>query len=246
MEQRLLGRAATSSGSDGRTQRWQQHKQARRDELIDGTAAAVRVLGPDPGMDEIATHIGVSKTVLYRYFGDKNELATAVSEQFLQKSVLPGLTETLTEDLDDYQLVQAVIDVYVRAIADDPQLYRFIMRVEQSSGPSIVAARQLMAETLEFTLRSRLADRGCEPDGARTWALAMVGAAEGAVNGWIAAPWSTVDQLIGELTMMVWGGVAGIVLSGGSPETFAASPPRIPPLVPGDPDSVDDPPRPPA
>ena len=71
--------AETGAKPDGRKQRWEKHKLARRTELTDGVIAAVRELGADVGMDEIAAHIGVSKTVLYRYFADKSDLGVATT-----------------------------------------------------------------------------------------------------------------------------------------------------------------------
>ena len=52
-----------------------------RDMITDGVIAAVRELGADVGMDEIAAHIGVSKTVLYRYFADMDAIVAAVNQE---------------------------------------------------------------------------------------------------------------------------------------------------------------------
>ncbi|MGB6040394.1 MAG: helix-turn-helix domain-containing protein, partial [Gordonia sp. (in: high G+C Gram-positive bacteria)] len=109
LEQRILTPAVEAVASDGRKQRWEAHKQERRAELTTGTIDAVRALGPDAGMDDIARHIGVSKTVLYRYFADKNDLAAAVTLAYVQTTVLPRLIEALSGDIGDYPLVRAVI-----------------------------------------------------------------------------------------------------------------------------------------
>ena len=69
--------------TDGRKRRWHQHKVERRTELVDGALEAIRTRGRDVSMDEIAAEIGVSKTVLYRYFVDKNDLTTAVMMRVL-------------------------------------------------------------------------------------------------------------------------------------------------------------------
>lgn len=68
---------AVTVKTDGRKRRWHQHKVERRNELVDGTIEAIRRHGRFLSMDEIAAEIGVSKTVLYRYFVDKNDLTTA-------------------------------------------------------------------------------------------------------------------------------------------------------------------------
>ncbi|WP_345312849.1 TetR/AcrR family transcriptional regulator [Gordonia alkaliphila] len=232
IEQRLLAPAVDAVTSDGRKQRWARHKQARRTELILGTMEAVRALGPDVGMDEIAGHVGVSKTVLYRYFTDKNDLATAVSEAFIQTTVLPGLNEALTEELDDFELVRTVIGVYVRTVAQDPNLYRYSVATEHADPGTLAAAIRVFSGAIESTLHSRLTDREAEPGGAATWAFVMIGGVELTVGRWLDDPWVDADQLADELTMLLWGGIAGVIQSGGSTTEFAAAPPRIAPILP--------------
>ncbi|MFC0316622.1 TetR/AcrR family transcriptional regulator [Gordonia phosphorivorans] len=231
IEQRLLAPAVDAVASDGRKQRWARHKQARRTELILGTMEAVRALGPEAGMDEIAAHVGVSKTVLYRYFTDKNDLAAAVSEAFIQTTLLPGLTEALTEELDDFELVRAVIGVYVRTVAQNPNLYRYSVTTEHSDPGMLAAAVRVFAGAIESTLHSRLTDREAETSGAATWALVMIGGVELTVGRWLDAPWVDADQLTDELTMLLWGGVAGVIQAGGSASDFVAAPPRISPIL---------------
>ncbi|MDT5090504.1 MAG: hypothetical protein QOG47_3211, partial [Mycobacterium sp.] len=99
--------------TDGRKRRWHQHKVERRNELIDGTIEAIRRCGQYVSMDEIAHEIGVSKTVLYRYFVDKNDLTTAVMMRFAQITLIPNMTGALSSNLDGYALTREVIRVYV-------------------------------------------------------------------------------------------------------------------------------------
>lgn len=231
LEQRLLGPAVVAVASDGRKQRWARHKEARRSELINGTVSAVRTLGPDVGMDEIAGHIGISKTVLYRYFTDKNDLASAVSEAYIQETVLPRLTEALTEDLGDYELVHAVIGVYVRSVAEEPNLYHYCVATENSGPGTIAAAQRVFADAIESTVRSRLRARNADTGGATTWALMMVGSVELAVCRWLDDQRIDADRLVDELAMLLWGGVAGVMQARGSTAAFAAGPPAVPPIL---------------
>src|SRR6202000_3319521 len=99
--------------TDGRKRRWHQHKVERRNELIDGTIEAIRRRGRFVSMDEIASEIGVSKTVLYRYFVDKNDLTTAVMMRFAQITLIPNMTAALSSKMDGLQLTREVIRVCV-------------------------------------------------------------------------------------------------------------------------------------
>ncbi|MBB4137852.1 AcrR family transcriptional regulator [Gordonia humi] len=229
LEQRILGPAVEAVAGDGRKQRWEQHKQTRRAELTAGTVDAIRVLGPNAGMDEIAAHVGVSKTVLYRYFTDKNDLAAAVTVTYMESTLLPLLTDVLTDDLADYDLVRTVIGVYVETVAADPNVYVFT--TGRSSGSSSAAyTERIFTGAVRSTIEQRLGARGAQVRGARTWATAIVGAIIRAVDGWISSQEQPTSELVDELTMLVWSGLVGIVSMNGDPEAFAAHPPPMPPL----------------
>src|ERR1700729_4276587 len=88
--------------ADGRKRRWHQHKVDRRNELIDGTIEAIRRQGQYVSMDEIAGEIGVSKTVLYRYFVHKNGLPTAGMRRSAQTTLIPNMPKALSSNLDGF------------------------------------------------------------------------------------------------------------------------------------------------
>ncbi|WP_084247497.1 TetR/AcrR family transcriptional regulator [Gordonia hydrophobica] len=230
LEQRVLTPAVEAVTSDGRKQRWEKHKQERRAELTTGTIAAVQALGPDAGMDDIARHIGVSKTVLYRYFADKNDLAAAVTLAYVETTIMPRLIEALSGEIGDYKLVRATIGVYVETVSSDPNVYRFTMARPSGSRPVAADAEKIFAGALESTLESRFAARGAQTSGARTWASAMVGATTRAVEEWVSSPDRSAQALTDELTMMIWSSLVGIVRAGGDPQAFAADPPQLPPV----------------
>ncbi|GAB88944.1 putative TetR family transcriptional regulator [Gordonia rhizosphera NBRC 16068] len=233
---------------DGRRQRWEKHKLARRTELTDGTIDAVRALGSDVGMDEIAAHIGVSKTVLYRYFTDKTDLGVATAVRFFETTLLPRLTDAITDDVDEYTLARTVIGVYVNAVADEPNLYRFALATSPSAAAAATAdSEKLVAALLTSTLTVRLTERNAETAGAEVWSYALLGGIQRAVDWWMVDRILPVDDLIDYLTMMSWSAIVGITAVNGSRETFVAAPPPLPDPPPPDPgSSAQPPPEPPA
>ena len=135
---------AVTVKTDGRKRRWHQHKVERRNELVDGTIEAIRGLGRNLSMDEIAAEIGVSKTVLYRYFVDKNDLTTAVMMRFAQTTLIPNMAAALSSNLDGYDLTREVIRVYVDTVAAEPEPYR--LRDGQQLGQQEQSNRRLRAD----------------------------------------------------------------------------------------------------
>ena len=221
--------AATKT--DGRKRRWHQHKVDRRNELVDGTLDAIRRRGSNVSMDEIAAEIGVSKTVLYRYFVDKNDLTTAVMMRFAQTTLIPNMAAALSSNLDGYALTREIIRVYVDTVAAEPEIYPFVMANSSASKSKAVAdSEHIIARMLAVMLRQRMASVGMETRGAEPWAFHTVGGVQLATHSWMSNPRMTSAELIDYLTMLSWNALRGIVEVGGSLDVFNSQPHPSPEL----------------
>lgn len=217
--------------TDGRKRRWHRHKVERRNELVDGTLEAIRRLGSNVSMDEIAAEIGVSKTVLYRYFVDKNDLTTAVMMRFAQTTLIPNMAAALSSNLDGYDLTREIIKVYVETVAAEPEPYRFVMANNSASKSKAVAdSETIIARMLAVMLRRRMVAVGMDTGGAEPWAYHIVGGVQLATHSWMSNPRMTAEELIDYLTMLSWSALCGIVEVNGSLDTFRQSPHPSPAL----------------
>nr|WP_188543981.1 TetR/AcrR family transcriptional regulator [Rhodococcus trifolii] len=208
---------------DGRKRRWREHKIARREELVDGTLAAIRLRGRDIGMDEIASEIGISKTVLYRYFNDKNDLTNATLERYVEVTLAPRIYAAIAVELDEFNLTRQVISAYVETVAADPEVYLYVM--SNSSGPNrdvVADSERMIAELLSTVLGERLRRMEMDSGGSVPWAYGVVGGVQLATHWWISNKSMTAEDLIDYLTMQVWGGIHGVAQVKGSPARFNA------------------------
>ncbi len=211
--------------TDGRKRRWHQHKVNRRNELVDGTIEAIRRQSRFLSMDEIAAEIGVSKTVLYRYFVDKNDLTTAVMMRFTQTTLIPNMAAALTSDLDGYDLTREVIRVYVETMAAEPEPYGFVMANSSGSKSKVIAdSERIIARMIAVMMRRRMEQAGVDTGGAEPWAYLIVGGVQLATHSWMSNPRMSTDELIDYLTMLSWSALCGIVEAGGSVEKFRDQP----------------------
>jgi len=226
---------AVTVKTDGRKRRWHQHKVERRNELVDGTIVAIRLHGRFLSMDEIAAEIGVSKTVLYRYFVDKNDLTTAVLMRFAQATLIPNMAGALSSDLDGFDLTREIIRVYVETVADEPEPYRFVMANSSPTKSKVIAdSERIIARMLAMMLRRRMQYAGMDTGGVEPWAYMIVGGVQLATHSWVSDPRMSADELIDYLTMLSWSAICGIVEAGGSLEKFREQPhpsPIVPPRV---------------
>ncbi|MGA9869802.1 MAG: TetR/AcrR family transcriptional regulator [Rhodococcus sp. (in: high G+C Gram-positive bacteria)] len=209
--------------TDGRKRRWRDHKIARRAELLDGTLAAIRLHGSEIGMNDIASEIGISKTVLYKNFTNKSGLTNATMAHYLETTLAPRIASAISEELGEYDLTRAVITAYVETIAHDPNVYLYVM-ANTSNREAITESERKIAELLATVLGKHLRTYEMDSGGSVPFAFAIVGAVRLATHWWIEHKTMSIDDLIDYLTMSTWGGIHGIAEAGGSPTRFNSQP----------------------
>lgn len=204
---------------DGRQRRWAGHREQRRDELIAAAMEAVRRHGADVGMDAIAASAGVSKPVLYRYFADRSDLWLAVSKQ-VAAGMVAAIAPAVDAVREDRAAIAAAIDTYLRIIAHEPELYRFVVH-----RPGITAERDLTGEIRETiagglarVIGDRLRAHGLDAGAAQPWAHGSVGYLQAVGDWWLRERQPISREALTEyVTMLLWNGVAGIRASADIP-----------------------------
>src|SRR5947209_20382218 len=110
---------------DGRRERWEAHRVARRAELIESVLSAVRARGAGIDMDDVAAVSGVAKPVFYRYFKDKADLFLSVGREVGERLVTE-VVAALEGTQHPRAMIAAAVDTFLRAVEDDPEVYRFV------------------------------------------------------------------------------------------------------------------------
>ena len=199
---------------DGRRSRWTEHRRARKEELVGAAVTAVRLAGPDFSVDDVARSAGVSKTVIYRYFSDKDELIDAVLERISTAILLPRLLgELAVERSDDRARLHAMIAAFVQLIEVEPALYRFAYaQAGRSDRADLVAATEReIAEALGRLMAERLAQAGRPVEPAMTWAYGVVGMVQLAAHWWSGTRSVASAELVEQLTGLAYGGLGALL-----------------------------------
>ena len=198
--------------TDGRRERWQEHREARREEFLDAALRAIRASGPAVSMDDIAREAGVSKPRFSRYFADREELFAAVAERSLT-TLAHRLAPVLAEAEPTREAVRRAITAYVDLVDQDPLVARFIMSGEfgavSDRGRRQVGA--VLAEAAKVYLRAA----GARTEGADIWAQATVAAVGAATSHWLAARPFDKSRLIDLLTAYLWGATVAMLADEG-------------------------------
>jgi AcrR family transcriptional regulator len=206
--------APPEAAPDGRRSRWTEHRRARRAELITAAVEAVRLSGPDFAVDDVARSAGVSKTVIYRYFADKDELVDAVLGRISEAILLPRLMgELALERADDRARLHAVVAAFVSLIEDEPALYRFAYAHAGRSGRAdlVAATERQIAEALGALMTERLTAAGRDASAAMTWAYGVVGMVQLAAHWWSAERSVPAGELVDQLTELAHGGLGRLL-----------------------------------
>ncbi|MET0419395.1 MAG: TetR family transcriptional regulator [Actinoplanes sp.] len=213
-----------NSATDGRMGRWAGHREERRLELTEAAVAAIRIAGPEIGMEGIAAYAQVSKPVLYRYFADKSDLWLAVGRHAAAQ-VLDAVVPAVAAVRDERKAIAAAIDAYLAHIAADTNLYQFVVHQ-----PDITKGRDVVAEVVD-TIASSLARifgdalraRGLDSGAAMPWAYGVVGYVQAVGDWWLRQQQPISREALGDyLTSFLWSGVSGIQQAADIPGGLAA------------------------
>jgi len=232
---------------DGRSTRWEDHRTARRAELVEATLRAIRQHGASVGMDEIAAQAGTSKTVIYRHFEDKAGLYLAVAERVDQR-IMRHLAEAVSgagpartamasrtgsrataraaaaadRAGRAKALITSAVDAYLALVEADPEVYRFVVSRPLVDRPishdPVGGITSHAAEQVAVLLRSTLTDAAVQPRVARVWAVALVGMVQAAADDWLADERRPARSvLVTDLATLAWGGLGPAFHRGGPP-----------------------------
>ena len=216
---------------DGRSTRWEAHRTARREELVQAALRAITRHGPGVGVDEIAAEAGTSKTALYRHFADKEQLYLAVAER-VSRRILADLVTAAAAHEHPRAALRALVSTYLRLVADDPDVYWFVTHRPPGSGGAgssggssggsadpLAGLSSAVSAELAAEITRRLTAAGIDASAAPAWAHGLVGMIRAATDHWMrqraADPsgCATADELASQLTALAWGGLSRAPLS---------------------------------
>lgn len=183
-------------------------KAERRAELLDAATAAIRQIGTDATMAELAASAGITKPILYSHFGDKAGLAAALAERVvaeLNESLLAGLAVGATSR----ERMRATVGSFVDFVQREPELYGFLVRgaVEPGAGfgdPGLVSE---IGNQITIVLGTALRSAGRDSGSAELWSYAIIGAVFVTAEWWLARPVVSRDQLVDDLCRLLWDGL---------------------------------------
>jgi AcrR family transcriptional regulator len=199
---------------DGRSTRWEDHREARRAELVRVARRVVHHEGPDVSMDDIATAAGTSKSIVYRYFTDKDGLQLAVAAAVVT-DIRDALDAAATGASTPRDALRGMVDTYLSMIESSPHVYAFVTR-GGSVGHFLDSVTALVAAPFVRALGVAGPGDGepADADWARLWAAGAVGFVRGAGERWLASrdqPDAGREDVATRVAAWLWAGPVGVL-----------------------------------
>lgn len=188
---------------------------ARREELLDAAADAIRACGPDASMADMAQAAGVSRPILYDHFGDRAGVAAALAARAAD-DLATGLSRVFGEARPVREAVARGIDIFCRFVEEEPDLYRFL---ETAATPADAATMEAtIGGPLGMVFSGALEAAGKDPAPGVVWGHAALGMVFAAAEWWSTTKRISRRRLVEHLTDLLAGGLesAGITSVGGS------------------------------
>ncbi|MFL6108368.1 MAG: TetR/AcrR family transcriptional regulator [Marmoricola sp.] len=200
---------------DGRSTRWDDHRDARRTELVAAAVAAIDAHGSDASIAQIAESAGVSKPVLYRYFADKDDLYRAVG-QWGAAQVIERLVPVLTSsgDLSLRDRVYAGCEAYLEFLDEHPQVFLLLVEHRTSDDP-LADGKEQIATTFAKLMGDTLRRLGVDAAGAEPWAHGLIGMGVSVGEWWLRRDIMSREATSSYLASFIWHAFNGFAADNG-------------------------------
>ncbi|HET6951959.1 MAG TPA: TetR/AcrR family transcriptional regulator [Acidimicrobiales bacterium] len=204
----------------------------RRSELLDAAARAIRRIGPQASMDELAAEAGITKPILYSHFGDRAGLVRALAER-VAVELNQALISQLTTPREPVEVLSSTIEAFCTFIETEPELYRFLVQAAMYSGSSGGRSGHKLSSDISrqiaVSLGAALRRAGADSGAAEPWAFGIVGMTFAGAGWWLERKSMSKEDLVGYLTQLLWTGLSGAGLGRVEVEPAAGAPPAVRP-----------------
>jgi len=182
-------------------------RSAKREQLLEAAIRVVRREGPGASMDDIAREAGITKPIIYRAFGDREGLTSAVADHFADELAKALVEQMVREDTNYRESVGLTIDAYLAFIERDPKIVRFLISRDFGDPSATPRLIQKICALVAQSIGEELHRNGLDTGVAEPWAYAIVGAVHLAGDRWLENKTMTRARLVEYLTALVWDGM---------------------------------------
>ena len=181
----------------------------RREALLGAAIEGIRKYGPGVSMDRLAAEAGISKPILYRHFGDRAGLISAIAHQFaadLERELNAALGRAGASERD---LLVGTIDAFLSRVETDPAVYRFLARSYPEMSDEVSGFLEQISSSVAVVIGERARALGRDSGGAEVIAHGIVSFVDAAGFWWASRRTMPRQQLVTYIADFLWSGFEG-------------------------------------
>ncbi|HEX3611676.1 MAG TPA: TetR/AcrR family transcriptional regulator [Sporichthyaceae bacterium] len=185
-------------------------RSVRRGEYLEAIIDAIRRIGPEATLAELAAGAGMSKPVLYDHFTDRLGLTAAVVGELVQNVAADALLAVLSGG-EPEELLAKAFDVFVAFVEQEPQIYGWVLRGVRelpAAGLSELPMAMAAGNNLSMVIGSVMRGAGVDSGAAEPWAFGIVGFVLSATEWWLIRRSMSRSDFVDYLAKFVWGGLS--------------------------------------
>lgn len=177
-----------------------------RDQALQATLRAIRRSGFSVTMDEIADEAGVSKPIIYRTLGSKEEVAEAVAEHLSHQ--VGELTRQYQTGLGPMETFRQTVTAFLELLAEEREVFQFVQYGWGFTGNGQLE-RMIERSAAPFMQMFSAIDgnRTLHPSATakQTWGYAGNGVLRDVATMWVNEPYCSVEELVDQLSVFISG-----------------------------------------
>jgi AcrR family transcriptional regulator len=219
MSSKVQADAASSSSVDGRAARWSGQRDRRRAEFVEAALHAIARYGPQTSTEQVANHVGVTRTKLYRYFDGAADLHHSIARR--ASAMLIGAQKPLWNPKGSpIEVVTKAVSAHLRWRIEHPNLYEYLTRNSLSDDVNGVAAirevNSAVARNLSDLIAAYLSAFGLDEGPAEPLSFGIVGFVESAATHWLNSPAPLpMEEFTAQLAEWIWLLLSSTLQAGG-------------------------------
>lgn len=187
--------------ADGRQARWDDHNAERRVQIVEAAIEVIEAgeLREKPQIQQIAEAAGLSRTVVYRHFGDRADLDLAIHSRIIE-DVRDAIIPALAIDGTIPELIDAGVGAYVHWAAAHPALHRLADHDTTGDGPFKTGVDSIAGDVVDLIRAVTTLIAVEVPDeldtSLDTFVHGILGAALGSVRRWLERSDEVTEELL--------------------------------------------------
>lgn len=199
---------AASGRVDGRTARWSGQRDRRRVEFVEAALQAIARYGPQTSTEQVANHVGVTRTKLYRYFDGAADLHQCIARR-ASDMLIAKQKPVWNPAGHPIEMISNAVSVHLRWRIEHPSLYEYLTRHSLSDDANGVAAirevNSTVAANVSGVIGALFSAFGLDEGPAEPLSFGIVGFIESATTHWLNDPEPLpLAEFIAQLAEWAW------------------------------------------